>query len=230
MIDFLAALGCRRYASAVVIRKSRRSRRSATPGAARLGILTAVVFSAGCLLSDPGLPATPIPLTCGNGVCDVGSEDCVSCPSECACCSAISSVGSAGSTTDPENAAGSSDGKFAILNQNSALILTLGREVYDGSETNDLSLVGEVTSAGTADSDRCAVGSNGEGVFEVRVSSDGAKWYLIGFWTSANADFNLGCADLITSGARYLEVRGQPGASGRLDAVKANTCLAVEVP
>ena len=176
------------------------------------------------------MPATPVPLTCGNGVCDVGSEDCVSCPSECACCNAISSVGTASSTTNPENAAGSSDSNFAVLDQNSALILTLGRDVYDGTTDNDLSLVGEVTSSGTAESDRCAVGSSGTGVFEVRVSSDGATWFLIGFWTAANANFDLGCAELTTAGARYVEIRGQPGATGRLDAVNANTCLAVNVP
>lgn len=179
----------------------------------------------GCVLGDPDLVQIPIPETCGNGICELETEDCTICSLDCSCCLAVSSEGTEGTIIDSHNAIGPSDNKFALLNGNSVLVLVLGQDAHDQIATADLSFAGLVTSSSSTTSTGCPSNTEGNGAFEVSVSKNGYDWHLVGFWTAQNSDFDLGCAQLIEPSIRYVEVRGQPGATGQLDAVIANSCF-----
>ncbi|MFH1131216.1 MAG: hypothetical protein V1754_07765 [Pseudomonadota bacterium] len=186
-------------------------------------VLLCVVIS-GCLFVDPSPPPPiPRPATCGDGTCELGGEDCINCPDDCSCCLAMSSVSLSG-VTNPGNAMGEKDGKFAVLDEQAVLILTLGADMFDDITEQDFILEGTVTSESSVKEEQCQTSSSGKGAFEIRVGPDGTIWYTVGFWTKDHNVFNLGCAVYSIDELRYIEIRGQPEAAGQLDAVIANSC------
>jgi hypothetical protein len=139
-------------------------------------------------------------------------------------------VDSAGSeVTDPEYANGIPDGKSAQLGEYAVMILTLGREAFNGqsgSDLKDLVLGGAVLSTASAEAEDCSTSSDGAGAFQVDVSLNGSTYYTVGLWTAKNNEFDIGCASLPSASMRFIRLTGQPGASARLDGVtvKAHAC------
>jgi len=191
-------------------------------------ILCAIAAIAGCLGDElPNAAIPPPPASCGNNACDPGLEDCLTCPADCPCCSAVFAAGTE-NVADPANSLGKPDGKAAVLNELSALTLALGGEVYNGSgdaAQADFKLDGKVTSSTSGTASGCATALQGSGAFSVHVSSNGSTFAFVGVWTQENASFDLGCAKGVTE-ARWIRIVGQPGATGELDAVSAASCNA----
>lgn len=183
----------------------------------------------GCFPSTeaPGRP--PPPTSCGNGSCELATEDCVSCPKDCPCCAIVDSRGTvpggaasdpsaadAGATSamagqDPAAVVGRPDGRSVLLDENSELTLAFGREVFDYFNPDapndptpkaDFQIHGQVTSTNEVEPlGTCTgLGREREGTFEVAVSDDGARWSTIGIW----ARTKVGQASLFDIGCAAL--------------------------
>ena len=133
--------------------------------------------------------------------------------------------------SEEQNGVGKADSQFVELGERSSLVLVIGREIFDQTggaadqEVTDFTIVGEVTSAADVAKDRTCTSqrSGGTGAFSVSVSQDGVGYRFAGLWTPQHNEFDLGCAEL--KSARYVRVDAQEGATGRLDAIEASSCL-----
>lgn len=178
----------------------------------------------GCLPSEefPDGALPPKPASCGNGVCEPrNGEQNVSCVEDCPHCYAIQAVSSQGNA---DAATGREDGKTVEVGANGTLDLTFGREFAARAAAPDLQLLGSVTGSAPTPTTVCALDAPLSGAVQVYASDDSGVQRLIGFWTQGSTgELALRCGSGLT--ARYLRLVALPGASFRLDAAHALSCV-----
>lgn len=192
--------------------------------------LTLFLLSLGsCSLNTARPDVSLVPSSsCGDGVCDITTEDCQSCRSDCACCYAVDGR-DIDDLVEAQHAIGAPDERTVMISEFSSITLTLGREVFDHIAEDDtvavpdLRIIGSVTSEATTTLTECTNDATGSGAVEVYVSNDQAEWRLVGLWTASTNTFDLACSALRT--ARWIRLDGQPGTQATLDAIEALSCI-----
>lgn len=195
------------------------------------GLVWAATVAVGCLPDESVPQGNETPLTCGDGRCDVLTEDCARCPGDCPCCAIIDSKSNDPNAQQPDLAIGAPDGRVVELGEQSDIFMAFGRDVFDCRDEvegnkPDFRIYGSVTSTSdVAHAGTCfGAAASSRGAFEVMVSADALDWRLVGLWAKQSdgttvSTFDIGCAELPS--ARWVRLRGELGATAQLDAITA---------